>query len=269
MPYFFNSDYLTPEQQSRWDSSVKEYERVMHSNIARYGISPEWLEPVGHPKSALFARLLNGKKALPYPPPKSGGYPCYSLIEFPGPHAIKLETRSIIQSQVHQARELSRSIKIEDSLWMIHYQNEAASKLIGFLSSVTDDKRLNTLSRSSEHYKRLLNCLEDGPEWIVRFGEWPEYRLYMGRIITTATKGYACKKEMDLNQLAGGHPKILRTNIANPNLSDSTRYISFGRGKYAQYFSWLESLHNIIRKMVLFNSDWIEYECDAWVIEKI
>lgn len=240
----------------------------MQSNIARYGESSEWLEPAGHPKSALFARLLGGKEALPYPPPKLGGYPNYLLIENPGPHAIKLETQSIIQSGMHQT-EVKGGIFIEDSLWTICYQSEAASKLIGILKNNIDGQSFNTLSPNAELYKRLKNCLKENPEWIVRFGEWPEYRLYMGRTITSASKGYAFKKKIDLNQLGSGHPKILKTHAANPNLSDPMKYVNFGQGKNAKYFSWLENILNIVRQRGLFDKDWIEYECDGWVVEKV
>jgi len=267
MPYFFDPDNLTLEQQSRWNSSIKEYDRIMQSNIARYGESSEWLELAGHPKSALFARLLEGKEALQYPPPKLGSYPNYLLIEKPGPHAIKLETRSIVQSKMNQA-EVKGGIILEDSLWTICHQNEAASKLIGILKNYTDGQNFNTLSPNSESYIRLLNSLKERPEWIVRFGEWPEYRLYMGRTIMTASKWYAFKKEIDLKQLGGGHPKILKTHVANPNLPDPAKYINFGQGKFAQYFSWLENILNKIRKWVLLDRDWIEYECDAWVVER-
>jgi hypothetical protein len=244
----------------------------MQSNIARYGESAEWLEPAGHPKSALFARLLEGKEALLYPPPRFGSYPWYQVIETPGPHAVNLETRSIIQSGMHQARvkdSLNGVMLIEDSLWRICDQNEAASKLISILKSITDGQNFNTLNLNSESYKRLLNCLKESPEWIVRFGEWPEHRLYMGRTIMTSSKWYAFKKEIDLNQLGGGHPKILKTHVANPNFSDPTKYINFGQSKIANYFSWLENILNSFRKMMLFDSDWIEYECDAWVVERV
>jgi hypothetical protein len=122
MPHFFDPNNLTPEQQARW-WAIEEYARVQEENLARTlaTMKPEdeaafldatrKIDPndtrsvrdhliamrdfsggrAGHPKSSLFARLLNGKPALPFPPPyqlllpvvwgRGGGraVPCVSL----------------------------------------------------------------------------------------------------------------------------------------------------------------------------------------------
>ncbi len=92
VPTYFDPDSPTDAQQSRWDWTVVENERVWRANVERQGRSFDENErsemglSVGHPKSRLFARLLDSKAALPFPPPKSFSYPWYEVIEEPGPH---------------------------------------------------------------------------------------------------------------------------------------------------------------------------------------
>lgn len=106
MPQFFNLKNLTPEQKENWEKAIVQYKSVQekNSNIAfdalteaekdalkqNYKISNEKeLKELflnlsnngGHEKSALFFRLLDGKKPLVYAPPTALSYPWYSIIE--------------------------------------------------------------------------------------------------------------------------------------------------------------------------------------------
>lgn len=104
---------LTPAQMYRWDQAVVEYDRIQTDAIARFvsratpervqrlcaelDCEPEGLvnaikrsadftrHQAGNPKSALFARLVDGKPALRFPPPLNYGQPNYDLIEERGP----------------------------------------------------------------------------------------------------------------------------------------------------------------------------------------
>lgn len=86
MPRFFDEDHLTPEQQARWGWAVARYNAVM-DQLRASGIRHIQSQP-GHGKSALFARLLEGREPLPHPPPLSYSYPWYEVIEGPGPWRI-------------------------------------------------------------------------------------------------------------------------------------------------------------------------------------
>lgn len=67
----------------RWDAATDLYNRVIADNHVRLGTIP--MGQAGHPKSALFHRLLTGKQPLPNPPPLDFSYPWYDVIEGPGP----------------------------------------------------------------------------------------------------------------------------------------------------------------------------------------
>lgn len=108
MPRFFDPQNLTADQQARWDWAMAEYQRVMEQNAERQlanmsekeklefmALAPGLNDPgkdldtnvrnaiqrlsflsggsAGDAKSALFARLLSGKPALPGSPPTSYG----------------------------------------------------------------------------------------------------------------------------------------------------------------------------------------------------
>lgn len=87
---------LTEEQSARWDHALVEYDRVFRANRERDRGHPfddlEWVKEreaigvfhsyqPGHPKSALFRRLLDGEPALPFPPPCAYSYPWYEVVE--------------------------------------------------------------------------------------------------------------------------------------------------------------------------------------------
>lgn len=83
MPTFFEKTELSSEQRQRWDYATDLYNRLIADNHVRLGTIPRG-QP-GHPKSALFHRLLTGKQPLPNPPPLDFSYPWYDVIEGQGP----------------------------------------------------------------------------------------------------------------------------------------------------------------------------------------
>ena len=91
MPSTFDGNDLSEEQRARYEWAVAEYARIQDENRARLERAGKQAAPhqIG-PKSALFARLLEGKAALPYPPPTSYSYPWYDIIEKPGPHHVSI-----------------------------------------------------------------------------------------------------------------------------------------------------------------------------------
>ena len=83
MPIFFEKNELSTEQLMRWDAAMDLYNRLIADNHVRLGTIP--MGQPGHPKSALFHRLLTGKQPLPNPPPLDFSYPWYDVIEGQGP----------------------------------------------------------------------------------------------------------------------------------------------------------------------------------------
>jgi len=90
---------LPADEAARWDDAIRQYDAVFRANVERWEgraiPDAEWAEwkhsrsrwlhsyQPGHRSSALFKRLLEGKQALPLPPPMSFSYPWYSVIESP------------------------------------------------------------------------------------------------------------------------------------------------------------------------------------------
>ena len=242
MPRFFDRNNLTPEQKSRWDGAVAEYTRVMESNLDALvaAMTPgeqakaltsfrenapddtrslrDWMKlmqqcvggSVGEEKSALFSRLLNGKTALPFPPPTAHSYPWYEVIEAPGPFPVMLGGTQTMGSHLNGTRGASGefAIGINQCNWAVVSLNDAARSLFGL-----QDQLSATAVRESEnsmHYQfawtkellaAVLNAYASAPEMIVRHGQRPEYRLYLGRNENPCQRGYALDSIADLREL--------------------------------------------------------------------
>lgn len=85
MPRFFDKKNLTEIEKTNWDSAMQKYLQIQNVNKGTFKQDNEIdllsFNNPGDEKSALFFRLLNGKKALKYPPPCSYSYPWYGIIE--------------------------------------------------------------------------------------------------------------------------------------------------------------------------------------------
>lgn len=121
MPTFYKEKELTPEQHSRINRATDKYEtlQVINANQAVSLLSIEEKEKIKKSnnlkndaelqayflrlnsfhspgeKSALFYRLLNGKKPLKYPPPTSYSYPWYDIVEKPQAQEVFEEYKTI------------------------------------------------------------------------------------------------------------------------------------------------------------------------------
>lgn len=97
MSEFFDPNNLSDAQRARWDAAMASYKRIIRANeerrLGRPITDAEWDQATrgpslrfpgyqpGHPKSALFFRLLEGKSPLPYAPPCSFAMPWYDVVE--------------------------------------------------------------------------------------------------------------------------------------------------------------------------------------------
>lgn len=121
MPHFFKKKELTEEQVKNWNHYVDMYEKTLGFNVNRQlmqmqyedkekflelfeGADPKEIEEKmiqnvqlmgnvpGDEKSALFFRLLSGKKPFLYRVPLSYSYPDYDIMENPNPRELDLES---------------------------------------------------------------------------------------------------------------------------------------------------------------------------------
>lgn len=179
MPSFFDKNSLRPEQLARWDAAVAEYVRVRAANRVAAGLLLDERLPIdGHPgsaKSALFARLLNGKAALPYPPPTSYSYPWYAVVEEAGPFPVSVG-RAMSGGG---ARETTGGfvLRINQCTWEVESLNEAAERLL----TLDRERAVSHEGWPSELLQQIREIYSQAPELMVRYGQWPAYRLRLGR----------------------------------------------------------------------------------------
>ena len=176
MPTYFNDkESLSPELLARWDHAVAEYNRVLNALCGDSETKKLFFYNALREKSALFWRLLNGKEALPMPPPTRYSYPWYEIIENPGPHQVGDIGFSAYGKPLGQQLAEIRGTDTEDHLfieqcqWAVLSRNAAAQAMLETLQGSTF---------TLEDQNRLMAA---GPEWIVQYRAWPAYRLFIQR----------------------------------------------------------------------------------------
>jgi hypothetical protein len=252
---------LTPEQCERFDWAFAEYARIQERNSKA---GPNTIEPgvtplLNHfpsPKSALFARLLNGKPALPYPPPTSYSYPWYSLIDDGFSDNVSIEGFS--------AGLGKPGIIINHALWAIVQNNPAADRLMQAASAL-NKRRHPVLTR--EESRVVGDILASKPEWVVRSGYNPEFRLFMTRVTRRG------RRDLMLNGLlqrdfSGGNPRIIKTIEPRPGASRLAQTTSRPHNR--------EDLLDRITDLQLSADDigspvyeWVLVECDGWFLDEV
>ena len=180
MPTFFQQDALSELQQANWDVAMRVYSEIVpppgapgssDGLAASFGASHQ----PGHPKSALFARLLSGKAPLVHPPPRAFSYPWYALIEESGPHNV-LEVwaeRPFSGGALHAGAPVlqawRQALVLEQAAWWVVSCNAPARELL-------------RLARSKSATSAAgLDALRADPRFIVRCGAWPEFELALQR----------------------------------------------------------------------------------------
>ena len=229
MPRFFDPNHLTEAQQARWTSAVSEYDRVVTANIDRrlaemtpaelecsrafYGVPADApiealkekmkaAQPVlgggaGDAKSALFARLLDGKSPLPYPPPTSYAYPWYGVIEDKGPFPVMVSFVEREGRTPEAQRTLSEhELMINGCYWTIVGTNRAAGRLIQLQRQLKrgepDENGLpgRVHGWTPDFLAEVRETYAAGPTFYVKHGRWSNYRLTLGRRHCFAQRGY-------------------------------------------------------------------------------
>lgn len=154
MPTFFRTNELTEQQKANWDTAIDKYSKVMRINALRYfkgmseserkrfmsvGINPvknftdeDVLQKIqemlmitgnqpGHEKSALFFRIISGKKLLKNAPPTSYSYPDYEIVESNEARAIPMMDSFDIKFLIKNKSEYTpfEHILINQSAWKV------------------------------------------------------------------------------------------------------------------------------------------------------
>lgn len=332
MSSFFNTQALSVDQQGLWDWAVKEYRRVQDENIDRQianmseskkqflldreranhpgstadirDILRKWSSMIdggaGDEKSALFARLLSGRAALPYPPPTSYSYPWYEIIEEPGPFPVTISGPLAADGRQGAAEEMV----IDQCAWTIVASNSAAAKLFKLQAelerleapaTIEGNNRVNYWTQ--DLLQRVASAYDDGPEMMVEFGDWPAYRLRIGRHISQSQRRQAEEVVNGGNQLhalqfassvfdthylcfrpAIGH--TVAKGVHPQKRLEVTQSKVTAAAKDGGMFIGLDELALNHQKSTLkldvaeFEArpdgwDWVEFSYDAWLLEKI
>jgi hypothetical protein len=141
-------------------------------------------------KSALFNRLMQGKPALRFEPPTSYSYPWYAVIEEPGPHRVMLGGCSTLGAMLKGTGGAKGkfAIALNQCAWAVQSFNVAATHLLKLQrqlakTQVADpqDRYSSTHTWSEEFLQEVKATYAKKPQFIVRHGEWPAFRLFVGQ----------------------------------------------------------------------------------------
>lgn len=150
-------------------------------------------------KSGLLTRLITQKKPLKHPPPCSFGFPWYELVDDAGPHKVIKATvgnltgagsffrQAGCQKESHALIEKIglKHIFINNTAFSIVDANSAGLKLLeaARIINLSADVELATQdeSRSVHHplWADVIQAYKDKPEFRIRHGMWPAWRLHL------------------------------------------------------------------------------------------
>lgn len=328
MPSYFNPQALSADQQGLWDWAMKEYRRVQDQNIDRQianmsDYQKQFLvddERARHPgrtadvreilrswssmmgggagsgKSALFARLLSGKPALPYPPPTSFSYPWYEVVEEPGPFPVTIGSPLAADGRPGASDEMI----IDQCSWKIVSSNAAATELgqlqcelknLGTQAKVGGNHRINHWTQ--DLFQRVASAYANEPVLMVEFGEWPAYRLRIGRHVSQSQRRHAENVVTGANRLhtlqpassvfdahylcfrptigrtvaKGVHPKK-RLEVSQSKVKDGGMFVGLDQLALSHQKTTLK--HDVAEFEARPDGwDWVEFSYDTWVLEKV
>jgi hypothetical protein len=253
---------LTPVQRDRFERALAEYARIQERNLPggldsiQPGVSP-LLKHYPNPKSALFQRLLDGKPPLTHPPPTNYSYPWYQLMEDGFSDNVSIGGFDYVGGRP--------GVIINQAPWVISSTNAAADRLMETAPKLNRARR-PTLNREES---RLIGAILDGnPEWIVRNGRNPEFRLFMTRVTRRG------RRDLMLNGLlqrdfSGGRPKVVKSVVPPPS---GTRAFFESTAKPRSKEDLLMRITDLqlsAETIGLKQHEWALVECDGWVLDEV
>ncbi len=279
--------------------ALRLYDATLESNVvALHGITAEQIRDMLReyhrpgPKSALFARLLSSKEPLPYPPPTSFSYPWYALIEKPGPHPVSsVGGAATLQSIINgdMGGGCKRHILLDQCVWDIVSANGPAEELLSIAAQFSEQEH-EIEPALAPYWQRILDAYRAGPEMIVRYGRWPDYRLRVGRTVAIARRDHAEKSveaagrmdsmygpldlsALDLNAVVG--KAVSHFNVVE-HIENRRKSAKPGEGAERNLMRYLEEQESqgddeAIGEYLANPSayDFVNFETDAWVLEKV
>lgn len=152
MTDFFNKKELTEEQLEKWDYYLELYEKTLGFNVSRELLNihneqkEKYLEIFnqisfsgvkksielmgeiqGDEKSALFFRLISGKKPFIYRVPLSYGYPDYEIMEITESRELDLEVLPL--SKMIKKENGIKKLNINQCMWKVLKNTETYAEI--------------------------------------------------------------------------------------------------------------------------------------------
>lgn len=227
-------DNLTEEQKARYEWALAEFNRIQERNgepgtstTIAPAITP-LIKHVPNPKSRLFARLMEGKSPLPFPPPTTYSSPWYELVEDGFSDKVFLDGFVDLYRKGAQA-----GILINQCVWNVLHENAAASELRVLRDRIKNTRSLVLTPQESAEAKIILR---KKPEWIIKHGRNREFRLYLCRI----------KRQGKVN--------LLMTDLLQRDFSGGNPVL-------------VERLQSTSGEHERQQADWVRVECDGWCLE--
>lgn len=244
-------EHLNPEERARYEWALTEFNRIQERNsepgntTVAPAITP-LIKHVPHPKSRLFARLLQGKHPLPFPPPTTYSNPWYELVEDGFSDKIFLDGFVDLYD-----KGANSGIVINQCVWNICHENPAAAELRELRNKLRDGRSLVLTPQESNEAKGILR---KKPEWIIKHGRNREFRLYLCRV---KRQGKIKLLMTDLLQrdFSGGNPVLVEKLANMPGKSET-------RGGAPDGPAMPHSIGSD-------RSDWVRVECDGWCLEVV
>jgi hypothetical protein len=237
-------EHFTEEQKARYEWALAEFNRIQERNTApgtATTIAPAITPLIKHapnPKSRLFARLLEGKAPLPFPPPTTYSNPWYDLVEDGFSDKVFLDGFVDLYG-----KGANTGIFINQCVWNICRENAAASELRAFRDRLKNSRSLVLTPQESGEAKIILR---KKPEWIIKHGRNREFRLYLCRV---KRQGKVNLLMTDLLQrdFSGGNPVLVErlANVPDPRTAHKTA------------------------EQERLTADWVRVECDGWCLEVV
>jgi hypothetical protein len=238
-------------------------------------------------RSGLLSRIMAGKQPLPYPPPKSGQYPWYKVVEEAGPHNVTVGfggARPTMLNIVKASSVEEKQVSINHNPWEVVSMNPAAEAFLKWQESVEDVKSQEEIDEDKLNAILLeglrLSQADVLPEFIVKDPFYGDFRLWLD------PQGYSgsCYRytlyQSNLERMKNFDIHLDLTNL-NPVVVDVVELCTRERLDVPMYDALKDELgrqEESVREMiegVLFSSkpemdhDFVNYRASGWLLQRL
>lgn len=300
MTKFFDKNKLTKEQQSRWDWAVLKYREIREKNSLNFfeemgeeerlhlmkelSSAKEFrgsltLDMVDE-KSALFARLLEGKKPFIYPPPCAYSYPWYEVIEEKGPFNLSLEAKNL-EEIIWENLSEEKQVLIEQTPWKLleKISEQEVRVTFGRWEDLGFEWRLKKTKVSCESTQSFIYCHhKNGMARITTFEDLKNEQIYQvkkefDKIMLVLDENFNNQYKISLYEKYGA--SAVSESIFNSDVEIGKHLLEERRLSKLSDYPSKEEIDSIVNKKIqdYFDSGYSKDEngklyVEVWVLEK-